>query len=480
MVKKLRRRTLLQTGGAAAVSALAIGERSSARAEASTGNRSEGPLVRDPKGVLDLPAGFSYRILQRSGEALTDGYRVPNRPDAMGCFAGPPGTASLILMRNHEVTPGDIAGSPYHPGQAPPPEAYDPEGTGGVTRVVLDRDTLEIRRSNLVLAGTYWNCAGGTSPWGWLSCEEFPDHPRHGYVFLCATYAEAVREPRRVVGYGRMRHEAATIDPVTNLAYLTEDRPDGCFYRFVPKDWYHPLEGTLQAMCIAGQPRFDTANMAPGQRLPVDWIDVEDPDSADDSIRMRSQAKGAARVFRGEGLWLGDKEAFFCATQGGRLGKGQVFRLRFGGEPTLEVIAEADESDMLDMPDNLCVSPHGQLFVAEDGSGGNFIRRITLDGHVTSFARNAVSSSEFAGPCFSPDGGTLFVNIQGDGLTLAISGPFAQLSPQGAPSSQAAHASGGGPDLKRGLRGVGSGLAVLALAALVRRKRARARKPPAV
>ena len=85
-----------------------------------------------------------------------------------------------------------------------------------------------------------------------------------------------------------------------------------------------------------------------------------------------------------------------------------------------------------------------------------------------------MSLSEFAGPCFSPDGRTLFVNIQGDGLTLAISGPFEQLSAAGARIPTGAHAAGGGPDLRRGLRGVSSGLAMLALAAFVRRRRARA------
>jgi len=35
-----------------------------------------------------------------------------------------------------------------------------------------------------------------------------------------------------------------------------------------------------------------------------------------------------------------------------------------------------------------------------------------------------VSNSEFAGATFSPDGTTLFVNIQHQGFTLAITGPW--------------------------------------------------------
>jgi secreted PhoX family phosphatase len=36
---------------------------------------------------------------------------------------------------------------------------------------------------------------------------------------------------------------------------------------------------------------------------------------------------------------------------------------------------------------------------------------------------------EFCGACFSPDGTTLFVNIQQPGLTLAITGPWQTLRP---------------------------------------------------
>ena len=32
-----------------------------------------GDLVLDPDGILDLPPGFSYRVLQRAGDTMTDG-----------------------------------------------------------------------------------------------------------------------------------------------------------------------------------------------------------------------------------------------------------------------------------------------------------------------------------------------------------------------------------------------------------------------
>src|SRR5262245_48392007 len=77
-----------------------------------------GPLRPDPKGILDLPEGFSYRILERAMDPMDDGYRVPGRPDGTACFPGPGGT--LVLMRNHENYPNQPELGPYRIGQSPP------------------------------------------------------------------------------------------------------------------------------------------------------------------------------------------------------------------------------------------------------------------------------------------------------------------------------------------------------------------------
>src|SRR5262245_57426546 len=103
----LTRRSLL--GGVLAALPLSLLWRRTVRADGF------GPLVADPDGVLDLPAGFRYRILDRVGDPMSDGYRTPGRPDGMACFAGPGGT--LILVRNHELLRTDGAMSAYGPGQ---------------------------------------------------------------------------------------------------------------------------------------------------------------------------------------------------------------------------------------------------------------------------------------------------------------------------------------------------------------------------
>ena len=76
------------------------------------------------------------------------------------------------------------------------------------------------------------------------------------------------------------------------------------------------------------------------------------------------------------------------------------------------------------MPDNITLSPSGDLFLAEDGSGEQFVRVLTRDGRLFDVARNAKSRGELAGVCFAPDGKTLFFNLQQDGLTVAVRGPF--------------------------------------------------------
>ena len=48
-------------------------------------------LLIDPKGILDLPSGFSYQILERTGALMSDGYPMPDLPDGMGCFPGSKG-----------------------------------------------------------------------------------------------------------------------------------------------------------------------------------------------------------------------------------------------------------------------------------------------------------------------------------------------------------------------------------------------------
>jgi uncharacterized protein len=91
-------------------------------------------------------------------------------------------------------------------------------------------------------------------------------------------------------------------------------------------------------------------------------------------------------------------------------------------------VFESTAEDCLDGPDNITVSPRGGIVICEDGGGEQYLRGLTADGKVFDFALNLITQREFAGATFSPDGETLFVNIQGDvtnpGMTFAIWGPW--------------------------------------------------------
>lgn len=385
-----------------------------------------GALVPDPAGLLDLPPGFGYRVLQRTGDPMDDGYRVPGRPDAMGCFVLKDGR--WALMRNHELDDGLRRLNAYPRGTRPPRVAYDRGMWGGVSRLVLDR-RAQVVSSNLVLAGTSRNCAGGMSPWGWLSCEETV-RPKHGYVFLCAIDSDTVRRPRKIEAYGRFQHEAVAIDPANHAAYLTEDRADGCLYRFVPRHRDAPFgEGRLQALAIRGQPYYRLgAEQQDDARFEVAWVDLQHAAGERDALRHQAHALGAASVMRGEGIWRLDDGFAFTCTSGGPLAAGQIFHLapsERGG--TLRLIAQSRDPSQLDMPDNLTLTPWGDLMVCEDNHRAPCLRLVTRDGEVTPFAFHRGGLSEFAGVCFSPDGRFLFVNIQEEGLTLAVHGPWKAL-----------------------------------------------------
>jgi uncharacterized protein len=395
-----------------------------------------GELVRDPAGILDLPAGFSYVILERRGDDMDDGYQVPGRADGMACFAGPDNT--LILMRNHENNVGATADGPYQNGQPVAPEAFDPDGMGGVTRLVVDATSFARISSNLVLIGTSRNCAGGPSPWGWLSCEEsliVNGEHRHGYVFVCPSDATSVQPAQPIPGYGRFLHEAVCIDPSNNYAYLTEDRTDSCLYRFVPAVMSEPFVGQLQALKVVGRDRYDTTAMSEGEVLEVEWVNLMNPEPIDDTLRDEAQSAGAALIVRGEGIWFFEGQVYICSTSGGSIGKGQIFRLIdqinqiSGDSPTLELVVASTEANLLDYPDNITVAPWGEVYLAENGSGDNYIRWINSAGEICDFGRNALSTSELTGVCFSPSGDAMFLNIQDNGLTLVVTGPFLEPAP---------------------------------------------------
>ncbi|WP_030549465.1 alkaline phosphatase PhoX [Streptomyces exfoliatus] len=448
-----RRQILSRTGAAAAGIAFtgAVSELFAGSAVAAGSRGGYGPLVPDPAGLLDLPAGFRYTVLSRQGEPLRSGEGlVPSNPDGMAAFAGRRGRTHLV--RNHENRVTGKIGVPTVPGLT-----YDPAAKGGCTVLTLDgrNNVLDER---VGIAGTAVNCAGGPTPWGtWLTCEETEDKAGtngyakdHGFVFEVDG-----ADPHRtgavpLTAMGRFQHEAIAVDPANGIVYETEDafqQPFGLFYRFLPE---RPLGGTgslraggaLEAMRVPGVPDLSVIQETGARFEGVEWVPVPDPQAVETPIRLQDFGpKGITHAQKLEGCYWGGNAVYFVssfarvkdgsgATHFGQVWKYEPHRRRL----TLVVVFGPSTDIQLpgESPDNICLAPTGGLMVCEDGDGAQHVYGVNRKGEVYAVARGARNIGtpeapewgEFAGVTFSPDLRTMYVNCYTPGTTFAVTGPW--------------------------------------------------------
>ena len=456
-----RRRFLAGLGAVSAValSPLAACVAAADARGAATAVPGYGPLQPDPRGILDLPEGFHYRVISRVGQGMDDGFVVPGRPDGMHAF--PAAQGRTILLRNHELNPGSgetaFRDMERELSSAERARIYDAgAGRGGVTTLVVDTASSRVEHQFLTLAGTLRNCSGGATPWGsWISCEEivigagqYGARREHGYNFEVPAAATSLVEPLPLKAMGRFNHEAVAVDGRTGIVYQTEDRDDGLLYRFLPRQRGRlAAGGRLQALAIRDLPAVNTGNRQDaantftlGRRLRVAWVDLDDVTSPNDDLRHQGRTSGAATFVRGEGMSVetdavgGGTCIWFVCTSGGPHGLGQLWCYRpaagegddaEGRQPgTIELGVEPRNIDWLRNGDNLTLAPFGDLLVCEDNSNAQHVVGITRSGGMYRVAANGRRDSEFAGATFSADGSTLFVNLQKPGLTFAVKGPW--------------------------------------------------------
>ncbi len=424
-----------------------------------------GPLVHRPGDILSLPEGFSHSVISRHGDTMSDGLISPGLHDGMGAF--PLSQDKVLLIRNHEISPSPQKTSPFGVqneliDKVEKGKIYDyAKGArtclGGTTTFIYNEKTGKVELEYLSLTGTVRNCAGGITPWNsWITCEE-TDYREgglngalekdHGYNFeVPASEKIGLTEPVPLKEMGRFVHEAVAVHPQHGIVYQTEDSDTGVFYRYLPraKEKLHQ-GGSLQCLSLKEWKSADSRNWATltTDRFPekksvdVEWIDIDNDESPDSDLRLRAFKKGAVRFSRGEGIWYGKDELFFACTLGGTRGTGQIFRYvpsKYEGTERekdspgkLELFLEPNDTSIFQNCDNLTVAPWGDVVICEDNKEPRIIG-ISPKGKTYVIAKNiGYSSSEFAGPVFSPSGNTLFVNIQSPGLTLAITGPWEKM-----------------------------------------------------
>jgi len=425
-----------------------------------------GALAYKKGNILSLPGGFTAKVISRAGDVMDDGLLTPAMAYGMGAFAS--GQDNVILVRNHRIPPGsDSAGAfgknninlrRMEKGRVYDDSVGDIACLGGVTTLVYDEKKQAPVQEFLNMTGTINNGCGGATKWNtWVSCENSSlrkgdlDKQNedgvlqqdHGYAFevSASTAMGQTKEPVPIRSMGRFKRNALLFHPSAPVAYQTEDEINGVMYRYLlPEEGKLSEGGKLQAMVIKNWPSADTRNweclkspkFPMHQQFDVEWIDLDDPQSPNDDLRMRAWKSGAARFSSAAGIWRHKDQIFIAGSSGGKRGGGQVFRYIPSvdeGRPKekgakIELIFEPNDLSVLQNGYGLIVSPWGDILLSERGQDAR-ITGLTPKGQTYPLAQNiAYRGSEIGGLVFSPAGKTLFVSIPHPGVTLAITGPW--------------------------------------------------------
>lgn len=320
-----------------------------------------------------------------------------------------------------------------------------------------------------IAIGTFANCAGGVTPWGTvLTCEEnyenfvgevefgangerkihqgddyltwqneFKLPPEH-YGWVVEVNPKS-GQAKKLCALGRFAHECATCVTAPDgrvVVYMGDDTDNEHLYKFIARKAGSLEEGELF-----------TADVKGGRWLPVSRRQDERlknafKDHTEMLIRTREAAKilGATPMDRPEDIEIDPKTGnVFVALTNNKKAKnyfGSILKIEEQDRNPLSLefksstfLAGGPETGFA-CPDNMAFDRNGNLWLCTDISGSglqdepykafgnNSLFFIPLSGANAGAAfrvASAPNGAEFTGPCFDPEGDTLFLSVQHPG-----------------------------------------------------------------
>ncbi len=316
--------------------------------------------------------------------------------------------------------------------------------------------------------GTLANCAGGVTPWGTvLTCEENYDNFVGEAVFTNGqrtvqemdgylSWMKGVKLPpehygwvvevdlksgaaKKLCALGRFAHECATTTVAADgrtVVYSGDDHENEHIYKFIARKPGSLEQGELFVADIKNG-RWLPISRAKDERLKKAFMDHTEM-----LIRTREAAKivGATPLPRPEDIEIDPaSKNILVALTGNKSTKdyyGSILKIieKDANPLSLEFTSSAFSAGGPETgfanPDNLVFDRKGNLWMCNDMSGtvmhkepyekfgNNGLFYIPLSGPAAGQAVQVASAplgAELTGPCFSPDGKTLFLSVQHPG-----------------------------------------------------------------
>lgn len=378
---------------------------------------------------LALPGRCHFTAFGSTGEELSTGDPTPGRHAGLAVL--PAAADRVWVVRNHAQRTDDGAACRAN-------AVYDRAAAGGTTSVFYDLMAHRVVEDGPSLGGTVDNGPGAATPWRtWLTAERTAMDPDqdgtgttkpHGYVFEVPADRRGAADAEPLRALGRFGHGPLTVDPDTGFVYETEAAPGGGLYRFLPHEFGNlAAGGVLQQLAPVGPTGVRGGrHRPPGRPLRVRWVDVQNPESLA-AGRGRDGGAGTGRLAFGhvEQLWCEDGSVCMLTVAARAVAPGRLWEYRplddDGGELTL-----AASLPQISLPAGAAAAATtcGRLLLSSRSLGSTWLRAVTDGGKAADLIRIDAGGDGAVSVACSPDGSTLFLNLQHPGVTLAVTGRY--------------------------------------------------------